>query len=153
MRRALLLAASLAAGLFAAAAVLAQPRPAQLPAESPPTWSALTAQQREALAPLAGDWSTMSADRKKKWLDIAEKYPRLSPDGKARLHSRMAEFAKLTPKQRQTARENFQRAYELPLESRESAVQQYKSLPPEKKRELTERGKRRDPAKAAEKQQ
>jgi hypothetical protein len=151
MRRALLFAASLAAGLFAVTAVLAQPRPTQSPAESPPTWSALSAPQREALAPLAGQWATMSADRKKKWLDIAEKYPRLSPDGKARLHSRMAEFAKLTPKQRQTARENFQRAYELPLESRESAVQQYKALPPEKKRELTERGKRKEPAKAAEK--
>ncbi len=139
MRRALLLAVSFAAGLLAAPA-FSQSRP---PAESPPTWSALNGQQREALAPLAGQWSTMTADRKRKWLDIAEKYPRLSPDGKARLHSRMVEFSKLTPQQRQTARENFQRAYELPLETRESAVQQYKALPPEKKKELTDKSTRK----------
>lgn len=140
MLRALLLVLCVAAGLLAAPAH-SQPRKSS---ESPPTWSALTEPQREALAPLAGQWGTMSADRKRKWLEIAEKYPRLSPDGKARLHARMVEFSKLTPQQRQTARENFQRAYELPLESRESAVQQYKTLPPEKKKELSDKGKRKD---------
>ncbi len=145
MRRTLLLAVIFAAGLLAAP-VYSQPRPA---GESAPAWSSLTAQQREALAPLAGQWSTMTADRKRKWLDIAEKYPRLSADGKARLHERMAEFAKLTPQQRQTARENFQRAYELPLESREAAVQQYKALPPDKKKELGEASKRKDAGKPA----
>ncbi len=92
----------------------------------------------------------MPADRKLKWLDIASKYPRMSPEGKARLHARMSEFSKLTPEQRQTARENFQRAYELPRESRESAVQQYQALPDDRKKELSERGQRKDAKKAAE---
>lgn len=115
-----------------------------------PTWSQLTPQQREALAPLAAEWAGMPADRKLKWLDIASRYPRMSPEGKAHLQARMAEFSKLTPEQRQTARENFQRAYELPRESRESAVQQYQALPDDRKKELGERGRRKDAAKAAE---
>jgi hypothetical protein len=101
----------------------------------------LTPQQREALAPLAGQWATMPAENKRKWLDIADKYPQLSPEGQARLQARMAEFASLTPEQRQHARENFQRAYELPRESRESAVQQYQALPDDKKKELSERSR------------
>jgi hypothetical protein len=109
-----------------------------------PSWTQLTPQQREALSPLAGQWATMPVDTKRKWLEIADKYPRLSPDGKARLQARMAEFAKLTPEQKRTARENFQRAYELPRESRESAVQQYRALPPDRKKELAERGQRGD---------
>jgi hypothetical protein len=148
-RRVLVFTAVLAAGLLFREQSLAQSRPAPAPA-SGPAWNSLSPQQREALAPLAGQWPTMTAERKRKWLDIAEKYPQLSPEGKTRLHSRMAEFARLTPQQKQTARENFQRAYELPLQSRESAVEQYKALPPEKKKELAERSKRRD-GKAAEK--
>jgi hypothetical protein len=62
----------------------------------------------------------------------------------------MAEFSKLTPEQRQTARENFQRAYELPRESRESAVQQYQALPDDRKKALGERGRPKDATKAAE---
>ena len=110
-----------------------------------PGWAQLSAQQREALAPLAGQWATMPADSKRKWLEIATKYPQLSPEGKAKMQSRMAEFARLTPEQRRTTRENFQRAYELPLENRESAVQQVQLLPEEKKKQLTEqRNPRKD---------
>jgi hypothetical protein len=87
----------------------------------------------------------LPADSKRKWLEIADKYPQLSPDGKAKMQSRMADFARLSPQQRQTARENFQRAYELPRENRESAVQQYQLLPEEKKKQLTEqRSPRKD---------
>jgi hypothetical protein len=122
---------------------------AQSPAGGGPSWNQLSPQQREALAPLAGQWSTIPADSKRKWIEIADKYPQLSPEGKARMQARMAEFARLTPEQRRTARENFQRAYELPLESRESAVQQYQALPPEAKKELGERGQRKEAGKPA----
>lgn len=115
---------------------------------SGPAWAQLTPQQREALAPLAGQWATLPADSKRKWLEIAEKYPQLSAEGKARMHARMAEFARLTPEQRATARENFQRAYTLPRENRESAVQQFQALPDDKKKELAER-QRREAAKPA----
>jgi hypothetical protein len=122
---------------------------AQSSAGGGPNWKQLSPQQREALAPLAGQWATMPADSKRKWIEIADKYPQLSAEGKARMHARMAEFARLTPEQRRTARENFQRAYELPLESRESALQQYKALPPDKKKELSERGQRKEAGKPA----
>lgn len=114
-------------------------------------WSQLSSQQREALAPLSGQWETIPADGKRKWLEIAARYPQLSPEGKARVQARMAEFARLTPEQRRTTRENFQRAYELPRESRESAVQQYKSLPEEKKKELGDRSQRKVTAQSPEK--
>jgi len=150
VRRALLFASIGVPMLLLADPALAQVKPtAPAPTAAPtggPTWTQLSPQQREALAPLASHWTTIPADRKRKWLEIADKYPQLSPEGKERLHARMAEFIKLTPEQRRTARENFQRAYELPIESRESAVQQYQALPDDKKKELTERSQQRKAA-------
>lgn len=121
---------------------------AQAPAGGP-GWNQLSPQQREALTPLAGQWGSMPVENKRKWLEIADRYPQLSPEGKARLQARMSEFSQLTPEQRRTARQNFQRAYELPRESRESAVEQYRSLPEEKKKELSERGRRKDARQSA----
>ncbi|HUL66236.1 MAG TPA: DUF3106 domain-containing protein [Burkholderiaceae bacterium] len=113
---------------------------------SKPAWKELSAPQREALAPLAKDWDTFDRSRKLKWLDVAAKYPQLSPDAQKRLHERMAEYVKLTPEQRATARTNFQRAYELPMEQRQSLVQQYQELPPEKKQALADKAaKKADP--------
>lgn len=108
---------------------------------SRPTWNQLTPAQREALAPLQGQWETIDEPRKRKWLEVAPKYHQLSPEGQQRMHARMAEFAKLTPEQRWTARENFQRAYELPADQRNSLIQQYKDLPPERKQQLNEKAR------------
>lgn len=111
-----------------------------------PTWKELSPAQREALAPLAKDWDGFERMRKLKWLEVAAKYPQLSPEGQKKLHERMAEFVKLTPEQRRTARSNFQRAYELPKEQRESLVQQYQELPAEQKRALADKAaKKADP--------
>jgi len=158
MGRPPLLALAAAAAILTAVSV---PAAAQAPAQSgnrpaaaaraketsKPTWKELSPAQREALAPLARDWDGFDRNRKLKWLEVAEKYPQLSPDGKKRLHERMAEFAKLTPEQRRTARSNFQRAYELPMEQRESLVQQYQELPAEEKRALADKaGKRKNEA-------
>lgn len=152
MLRAALLVCCLAAGLMHGAYSHAQSRPAPPTAPTRPAWTELTAEQREALAPLAGQWAGMPAERKRKWLDIASKYPRLSPEGKERLHTRMAEFAKLSPQQKETARENFRRAYELPAEQRNSLVQQYQDLPPEKKKELADRDRQKSSKPAARKE-
>jgi len=111
-----------------------------------PAWKELSAAQREALAPLAGDWDTFDRARKLKWLDVASKYPQLSPDSQKHLHERMVEFSKLTPEQKRTARTNFQRAYELPMEQRQALVQQYQELPQEKKQALADKaGKKTEP--------
>lgn len=133
--------------LALAAAALAQTQAtgqnsAQAPKVARPAWKDLTPAQREALAPLAEQWDTYDRDRKLKWLEVAKKYPQLTPEGRQRLHERMEAFAKLTPEQRRTARTNFQRAYELPMEQRQSLIQRYQELPPEKKQELAEKARK-----------
>jgi hypothetical protein len=143
-RRAALVAVALATALCLADPALAQ-------VGGGPAWNQLSPRQREALEPLAGQWTSLPAESKRKWLEIADKYPQLSPEGQSRLQARMAEFSRLTPEQRRTARENFQRAYELPRESRESAVEHYRSLPDDKKKELGERGRTKDAAPAPRK--
>ncbi|SPJ15395.1 Putative transmembrane protein (fragment) [Burkholderiales bacterium] len=94
-----------------------------------PSWAQLNSDQREALAPLAGDWDKFDATRKKKWLDIAVRYKDLSPEGQQTMHERMPDLAKLTPEQRSTARENFKRAYALPPDKRRALTQQFQDLP------------------------
>jgi acyl-CoA reductase-like NAD-dependent aldehyde dehydrogenase len=111
-----------------------------------PSWAQLTADQREALAPLAGDWDKYDAPRKKKWLDIAVRYKDLSPEGQQKMHERMPDLAKLTPEQRRTARENFKKAYALPPDQRRELTQKFQDLPEEKKRELAEQSKKKTPA-------
>jgi Protein of unknown function (DUF3106) len=108
-----------------------------------PAWKDLSPAQRDALAPLAKEWDSFDQSRKLKWLDVANKYPQLSPEGQKRLQERMVEFVKLTPEQRRTARTNFQRAYELPIEQRQSLVQQYQELPPEKKQALADKASKK----------
>jgi len=110
---------------------------------SGPTWAQLSANQREALSPLAGDWDKFDDTRKKKWLDIAVHYKDLSPDGQQRMHERMPDLAKLTPEQRSMARENFKKAYALPPDQRRALTQQFQDLPEEKKRELAELSKKK----------
>jgi hypothetical protein len=122
----------------------APPAASSTPNVAKPAWKDLSPAQRDALAPLANDWDKFERNRKLKWLDVANKYPQLSPESQKRLHERMVEFVKLTPEQRRTARTNFQRAYELPMEQRQSLVQQYQELPPEKKQALADKAAKKE---------
>jgi hypothetical protein len=147
----ILLRKLLAAGLLTCAGLLqpvlavdaAKPGPTPEVIKRSPNWSQLTADQREALSPLAGDWDKYDPARKKKWLEIAARYKDLSPEGQQKMHERMPDLARLTPEQRKTARENFKRAYALPPEKRRELTQQFQDLPEEKKRELAEIAKRK----------
>ena len=133
-----------------AAVVFAQvppAHPAVSPARTPvstakPRWIELTPIQKEALGPLQPQWDTLDAERKKKWLEVASRYPQLSPEGKQRFHERMPGFANLTPAQREIARANFRKAYELSLEQRQSVVEQYTQLPDDKKQALAAQAKK-----------
>jgi hypothetical protein len=115
---------------------------------SSPSWRELSAEQREALGPLAADWDKFDADRKRKWLQIAAKYPNMSPEGKQRFHERMPQLAKLTPEQRETARENFRHAYSLPPDQRLAVTQKYQGLPEESKKALAAQAKAKKAAPA-----
>jgi hypothetical protein len=108
-----------------------------------PAWNELSAEQREALAPLRGEWDHFDTVRRRKWIEIAAHYRDLSPEGKQRMHERMPELARLTPEQRATAHENFKRAYTLPAEQRKAATERFENLPDDKKRELAERTRKR----------
>jgi hypothetical protein len=132
-------------GLAAAPALAQPPAPASAAGSTNatharsiahPLWNELSAEQREALAPLGTDWDKFDSDRKRKWIEIAAKYPNMSPEGKKRFHERMPQLAKLTPEQRQTARDNFRHAYSLPPDQRQALTQKYQELPEERKKAL-----------------
>jgi hypothetical protein len=103
---------------------------------SKPYWNDLTAEQHEALAPLASEWNKLGSFSKEKWLELAKKFPSLSAPEQGRMHERMRDWVKLTPEQRRIARENYARVKKLPPEQRSAQWQQYQQLPEEKKKQL-----------------
>ena len=50
-----------------------------------PSWSQLTPQEKQVLAPLAPDWENLDAQRKQKWRGIAQRYPKMGPDEQQRI--------------------------------------------------------------------
>ena len=111
-----------------------------------PVWGELNAQQKEALAPLQHNWDGLDPVAKQKWLTVAKRYPQLTPEAQRHIQERMPKLAGMTIEQRRTSRENFRRAYELPLDQRQALVQQYQELPPERKKELAEQARRKNDA-------
>lgn len=104
-----------------------------------PSWAQLSTEQKNILAPLAGEWDKMDGFRRKKWLGIAQRYPTLSPDEQARMQRRMTEWAKLTPEERKRAREKYQSLQKAPPEKKEAVKQkweEYKELPESEKSRL-----------------
>lgn len=97
-----------------------------------PKWVELSQQQREVLAPLAGEWNGLKSYRKKKWLEIAQRYALLSPDEQSRLQRRMQAWVKLTPAQRNQARQQYKNLQKEPPAQRQAIQQkwqEYKELP------------------------
>jgi len=142
--RAVVLACTLGAplGLIAAGASHAQPGgppPAKPGIEEGVRWQDLKPAQRAALKPLERDWSGIDAVRKRKWIDISSRYQQMSPDEQTRLQARMSEWTKLSPQERGAARLHFQEAKQVPPQDRKARWDAYQALPPEKRRELSER--------------
>lgn len=107
-------------------------------AKSPtsPLWSELTAQQQQALGPLAATWPTISEAQKRKWVVISKSYGRLPPAEQEKLHSRMTEWVALSPQQRTQARLNFAESKQLSADDKKAKWEEYQALPPEQKRKL-----------------
>jgi hypothetical protein len=105
-------------------------------ATGPLSWARLSADQHEALAPLAHDWDTFDNDRKRRWIKIASRYKKMSTDSQKRLHGRMQEWLAMTPEQRRTARENYQLSKQVPVQQRENAWNAYQQLPEDQKKTL-----------------
>lgn len=91
----------------------------------PPSWSQLTAEQQQILAPLANDWNTLDEGRRKKWLLLTRRYPKLMPNEQQRLQRQMKDWVKLTPEQRRIARENYKKLEKQPPEKRAVVKQKW----------------------------
>jgi hypothetical protein len=139
----------------ASVAHMARPRPAAASATpvlsalaTAPTWSALTASQRQLLTPLAEDWDGLNAQQRIKWLNATPALATLPAPELARLHERMRDWTKLTPIERRDARVSFKVAKQVDAEQRQAKWEAYQALPPEKRQELAEKAAARRKAQA-----
>lgn len=129
--------------------VFLSPAGAAVPALRQPAWAELTPEQKQILAPLAGEWNALEVYRQKKWLGIAQRYPTLTPDEQARMQRRMTDWVKLSPEQRKAAREKYKSLKTAPPERKEvlrQKWQEYKELPEEERLRLQEQAARTRPA-------
>lgn len=134
MARPLLAIVAVALGL-----AVFQPAIAVVPPLKQPTWVELAPEQRQILAPLAGEWDNFEYSRRKKWIGIAQRYPAMNTEEQVRVQRRMVEWAKLSPEERTRAREkykNLQRATAANKEAIRQKWQEYKDLPEEEKLRL-----------------
>ena len=109
------------------------------PVKKNPSWSELTPEQQQILAPLAGEWDKLEPVRKKKWLGVAKRYPKMTPIGQKRTQTRMKKWVKLSPEERREAREKYRRITKLPPEQRKDLSKrwaEYQSLPPSERQKV-----------------
>ena len=104
-----------------------------------PYWSELTAEQQQALRPLASHWHALNPGHKRKWLALSRNYANMSADDQTTLHSRMIEWTALSNQQRAQARLNFAEVKRVPADERKAKWEQYQALSEEEKRRLAER--------------
>lgn len=122
----------------AAPARVAPPSAAPVAATSGPAWSALTAGQRQALAPLGSTWDSIDAPRKRKWIEVADRFPRMPADERQRVQDRMAAWAAMTPAERTRARMQFQETRSIGVEERQARWQAYQALPESERARLAQ---------------
>ncbi len=116
---------------------LAAPCAIAAPKDRGPQWAALTADQQQALSPLAGGWNKLSLPHKTKWLGIAKRYPAMKTEEQKRVQTRMQNWAKLTPQQRDQAREQYRNIAKVAPDRRVELRKywaDYQALPPHEKR-------------------
>ena len=131
---------SIVAGItLAFVLALSSPANAVVPPLKQPSWVELTPQQREILAPLAGEWDKLEVYRRKKWLGIAQRYPAMSAEEQQRLQLRMKTWVNLSPEDRNRARAQYKALQKVPPEQRQAVNQkwqEYKNLPDAEKERL-----------------
>ncbi len=112
---------------------------AKPPTLTKPLWAELTAEQQQALQPLAPHWNTLNVGQKRKWLALSRNYASLPAEDQITLRSRMIEWAALSNQQRVQARLNFAEVKRVPADERKAKWEQYQALSEEEKRKLAER--------------
>jgi len=101
------------------------------------SWQQLSAREKRALAPLASRWGELSDIQKGKWIAISHNFDQLPATDKAVMHARMTEWVNLSPIQRNQARLNFNTLQNLPKDEKKAKWDEYQSLSPEQKRQLS----------------
>lgn len=104
-----------------------------------PSWSKLTANQREALAPLESLWSDMEAHRRQKWVRIADRFHLLSPEQQALAQERMQEWVSMPASDRRQARAVFDGVKQvIPQDVQVMKWNEYQKLTPKERARLIE---------------
>jgi Protein of unknown function (DUF3106) len=100
------------------------------------SWQQLTAQQKQALSPLARQWGSLTPQQQSKWLAISQNFSQWPASEQATMHTRMADWVALSPQQRNQARFNFNVVQGLPKEDKKAKWEAYQALSAEDKRSL-----------------
>jgi hypothetical protein len=103
-----------------------------------PSYSSLSANQKNVLAPLEPFWEEMTEVRRKKWMEIANRFPSMSEEEQGRVKVRMQEWASLSPAQRKLVRENFVDSQKVSKSLKQTQWEEYQKLSDEEKRTLLE---------------
>lgn len=111
-------------------------------------WGTLSAEQREALRPLAGLWPTLRPEHQRKWIALAQQLNRMSAGEQSTLQGRMAKWAKLSAAQRTQARLNFGEVRCVPADEKRAKWEEYQALPAEERERLA-KDRPKPPASAA----
>lgn len=136
-------------GLAVGTSYAATPTPAPVTSVSGPAWSALTAMQKQALAPLRPTWDANDAPRKMKWIEVADRFPGMPADERRRVQERMAAWAAMTPSERARARVQFQETRRIGAEERQARWQAYQALPEDERKRFAQAAKKPPPAPSA----
>ena len=86
-------------------------------------WGSLSAEQHDALAPLAQEWDKLPASDQQQLLNTAKGYARLGSEEKARFHISLPAWVKLTPVQREAARDKYKAFQKVPADQQEKVRQ------------------------------
>jgi hypothetical protein len=101
-----------------------------------PTWSDLSPEQQQALAPLAQQWNSFPEVGKRKWINISRNFDQLSAEEKALVQGHMRDWAALSVQQRNVARLNYADAKQLSQDEKRAKWEAYQALSPEAKQKL-----------------
>lgn len=101
-----------------------------------PAWKDLSAEQRQALAPLKGIWAELDTQRKRKWMVISNNFTQMSSDEQGKLQSRMRTWAALPRDERIEARQNFVATQKISPELKSQQWEAYQQLSAEEKQKL-----------------
>lgn len=108
-----------------------------------PSWSELTPEQQEKLAPLGERWDQMPASRRVHALERMERRARwdaMTPEQRERLRHGARNFHDLTPELREKMRESMQVVRQLPEDQRRELKEQWRAMDPEQRRQWLEAG-------------